>query len=148
MEPQCTDEPGAEARTKRGEHVVDDAQLPEWPHDLKCASNAELGDAVGRKRVNVTILEPDLSAAAGRRAAEQIEERSLARPIGSDHAEDFPRKDLDVDAAHRDEAAEPPREVARLQQAFSPARGRRTGGFSLRLRSAGNRGARVDRGPH
>src|SRR6516165_785970 len=111
IKPERAEKSGAETRADAGEHVLHDGELAKRPHDLKRAPNPEPGDPIGRKVVNVLLLEPDLSAAASHRAAEQIEERRLAGAVRPDHAEDFARKDIDAHIADRKQAAEAPRQL-------------------------------------
>src|SRR5262249_857892 len=93
------EESGAETRANAGEHVLHDGELAKPPHDLKRAADPEPGNPIGRKVVNVLLLEPDLPAAASHRAAEQVEERRLAGTVRPDHAEDFARRDIDAHIA-------------------------------------------------
>ena len=74
-----------------------------------------------------------------RQAGDDVEERRLARPVGTDEAHDRALGDVEVDRAHRDEAAEPLRDPTGVEQQTAAGRVGRGGVGRGRCRRRGRR---------
>ena len=95
---------GAEHR-RQGD-VVDDAEATERARDLVRAGQAEAGDPVRRDPGDVPAVEHDRAAVGPVVAADHVDQRRLARPVGPDEAQDLAGADLECHARQGLEAAE------------------------------------------
>src|SRR5262249_12638239 len=100
------EDPDARARVAPDHHVLERREVGEEPDVLERA-----GDATGRDLVRLQSRErppiEDEAAAVGRiDPGEQVEERRLAGPIGSDQPIDLARRDREADVDERMDAAE------------------------------------------
>src|SRR2546422_9610250 len=83
---------GAEHR-RQGD-VVDDAEATERARDLVRAGQAEAGDPVRRDPGDVPAVEHDRAAVGPVVAADHVDQRRLARPVGPEEAQDLAGADL------------------------------------------------------
>jgi hypothetical protein len=67
-------------------HVLDDRHPGEWLELLKRASHAEAADLIGPHPGDVVTVEHDTAGRRPLEAGDHVEERRLARPVGTDHA--------------------------------------------------------------
>src|SRR5208283_6145891 len=61
----------------------------EQPDVLECTGDAEPGDGVRPQPGDAPPLETDCAAGGGDEAGDEVEQRGLAGPVGTDDAEDF-----------------------------------------------------------
>src|SRR5262249_50745070 len=76
-----------EARIER--HILQHAQPTEGPRDLVRATDAGPGDAMRRQRRDIPPIEQQLSAMLAIVAADDVDQRRLARAVRPDQAEDL-----------------------------------------------------------
>jgi len=72
--------------------------------------------AVRRQAGELVRLEPGAAGLKTHVSGDDVDERRLARAIGADQAEDLPLLQLERDAVEGDDAAEPHRDIANLEQ--------------------------------
>jgi hypothetical protein len=102
----CVEQTGLHVRVPPDDDVVEDRQVAEETARLKCSSDALANDAVGRQTVEPLALEPDLSRGWLIKAGDDVQQRRLAGPVGTDDPEHFALAKCEVDLRHRDEAPE------------------------------------------
>jgi hypothetical protein len=105
----------------RAEHgadrdVVPDAQLLERLDDLERAGDAEPPDGVTRHLRDVLSAKENRPRRRLVQSRDAVDERRLARAVGSDDTEDLPFADRQVHARHGGEAAEPLGDRAGVEQ--------------------------------
>ena len=96
--------------------VVEHAHGAEQRQVLESAADAEAGDAVARQREQRRAAERDVAAVALVEPRHAVEERGLARAVGSDQADDLAGRDVEGDAVERDDAAEAHGDILHAQQ--------------------------------
>ena len=106
----------AAARMPADPHVVEHALRAEQRQVLEGARDADLGDAMRRPRQQRAPGEQDVAPVRRVEAADAIEQRRLAGAVRTDQAEDLALVQRERDAVERDDAAEPQRDVANLEQ--------------------------------
>ena len=74
---------------------------------------------------DVGARETDLARVGGDESGEQVEERRLSRPVGTEHAGQLAAGDGEADVLHRREPAEPARQSAHLQKCAHAVSARR-----------------------
>ena len=113
---RIADKIAAAGRVGADPHIVEHRLTREQRKVLKGPGNADLGDAVRRPVEQRAALEQDFAAVGRVEAAEAIEQCRLAGAVGADQAEDLALFQLERDAVERDDAAEPHRDIANLEQ--------------------------------
>jgi hypothetical protein len=103
------------------QHVVAHAELAEQRDVLERAADAQACHAVARQPGQPGAVERDMASAGPIEAADAVEQRGLAGPVGTDQAADLVAPDIEGDAVQRHHAAEAHGDVAHTQQ------GRRAG---------------------
>ena len=73
---------------------------------------------------NVGAIEDDAAGGRRKQAADEIDDRALARAVGADEAEDFAARDRQIDAVDRANAAEMLGEALQIKHRFDPCSGR------------------------
>ena len=110
-------QPGeAFARLCGQQDVVVDRQLRQHRGDLEFEAEAGAGALVGRGARDVLALEHDAAAVGEMGAGDRLEERALARPVGTDQAVERAGLHVDVDAVQRAQRAKRLADAADLQQ--------------------------------
>ena len=104
-------------------------------HERKREPEERLGPGPAGTRDDRLPGERDRAFARLEQAGDDVEEGRLAGPVGADEAHDGALGDVEVDGSHRDEAAEPLRDPARIEQQAA-----------ARWRGRGRRGRRIDGG--
>src|ERR1700730_5036888 len=87
----------------------------EWTHDLKGASDSELGDSVRRHARDRGSLPLDVAAIQTVHTADAVEQRGLAGAVWTDDADDLAFRDLEGDAVYCCDAAKALGHVLQLQ---------------------------------
>ncbi len=86
--------------------VVPHAHAAEQRDILEGAADAQPRHAVARHALERTPLEQDIAVSVPIDAADAVEQRGLAGPVGADQAADLAVLDVERDAGQRDHAAE------------------------------------------
>lgn len=81
-------------------------QLENQVGDLERARQTGGEHPVGRQARHLAPIEVHRARAGTNRAADQVEQAALARPIGSDHRGDLPGQGLEAQILHRPQRAE------------------------------------------
>src|SRR4029077_4011754 len=87
-------------------HVVEGRETGEGPPELEGARDAAGADAVWGEPRDVVSLEADVPAIRPQRARDEVEERGLAGPVRSHHAEELAGLEREAHVADREDAAE------------------------------------------
>jgi hypothetical protein len=112
------------------QHVLERRQVPEETEILEGAGEADAREAPSAQAEQVGALEAH--AARGRliHAREDVEERGLARPVGTDHGEQLAARDVEAHVRERGDVPEAQRQVAHLEHRCG-ARGHAAGTASV-----------------
>jgi hypothetical protein len=95
------------AGVKHGhKQVFGDRQARERARQLKAARDAAARPLVGVEPVDALTVEGDQAGVIGERSADAIDQRALARSVGTDEADALAAGDLQIDAVEGDKAAE------------------------------------------
>ena len=86
--------------------VVEDGEVIEEADVLERPRDAQAGHAVGGQVGDVLAVELDRAGRRRHHAREQVEQRGLASPVGTDDAMDGARRQAQVVVGQRDEPAE------------------------------------------
>jgi hypothetical protein len=113
-------------------HVLQHREVRKDRGDLERAHHAAARDDVGPLRGDVAAVEVDRSAGRGQEAREQVEDRRLARAVGTDQRMDGVAAHAQVDAVDRHEALELLGQVASLQDEADGGAAHRPGHVVLR----------------
>jgi hypothetical protein len=112
---RAADAPGHPVVVQHHQHGLQHAHAAEQARALEGPPQPHPGELVGRAPHRVLAEELDL---AGRRpvdAADDVEQRGLARAVRPDHRMDGALADVEIDVAERDQAAEAARQRAGAQ---------------------------------
>src|SRR5262245_22335747 len=101
---------------QRNPQVVGDGERDERPRQLKAARHAEAGALVRRQAVHGLAVEPHRPDLVVQDAGNAVDQGALAGAVGSDQTDTLARRDREVDAVERDEAAEALAQGADLEQ--------------------------------
>src|SRR6185312_9022331 len=104
---------------QRDMQVLHDGQAAERLGQLKTARQAEPRALIGRHAVERVAVETHAAAIVLQRAGEAVDQRALARPVGTDEADALAFFDIERDVVERDEAAEMLAEATNLEQRFA-----------------------------
>src|SRR5580704_5897405 len=96
-------------------HVVEQRQPPKRARNLEGAADPLVDDAVRRAARDLASAKPDRPGGRRQRAREHVEDRSLARAVGADQAEDLAFRDAERDIVDRGKPAEALAETGNLQ---------------------------------
>ena len=96
-------------------HVLGRRQPGEQPDALQRAGDPEPGELVRANPVQHGLAEAHAAGVGAHEAADDVEERRLARAVGADHADDLAGRDRQRDVVERRQAAEAHRETVHLQ---------------------------------
>src|ERR1043166_6839662 len=99
-------EPRLDGIEQRNTQILRDRQAVERPRQLERAREPEDGALMRRHPVDLAAVERHAAAFVVQRAADAIDQRRLARAIRAHQAEALARRDAQIDAVERDEAAE------------------------------------------
>ena len=99
--------------------VLDDCHVFKQSDILKCPCNAERSSAVGFEHFEPLVLECDFTRIGSKSSAQDVKERSLASPIGSNDRMDVPLLDIDSDIPQRMEATKTFGEALGMQSVIS-----------------------------
>ena len=100
--------------------VVEHGHAVEQRHVLERAADAELRDGVAGAAQDRAALEQDVAVVGHVEARQAVEERGLARAVGTDQAGNLARRHVEGDAVQSHDAAEADRYGAHAQQRFGP----------------------------
>ncbi|MGX1044297.1 hypothetical protein AB7M41_004003 [Bradyrhizobium diazoefficiens] len=100
--------------------VLEDGQAAEGARNLKGAADAAVDDPVRREARDLVPGEQDRPGGRRQRAGEHVEDRALARTVGTDQAEDLALVDPKRHVVHGGEAAKPLHQPADFQHQSSP----------------------------
>src|SRR5581483_3707203 len=103
-------------------HVLERGETRERLHELEGAREAEPADRVRLEPHEARALENDRAFRGRVEAGHQVEHGGLAGPVRPDEAHDLAGGDGEIEAAHRDEAAEALGEPAHLEAGRGHAR--------------------------
>src|SRR5579883_171865 len=106
----------AQPRMRAEQHVVLDAEIGEDAAVLERAGEAERRDRFRRQALDRAPGETDLAAVQPFEAADHVERRRLAGAVRPDQADKLALADRKVERLDRDDAAEPAREPANVEQ--------------------------------
>ncbi len=84
-----------------GQDVLPDRQRAEDLEPLERAGDAQSGALMRLEPGHVGVVEGDPATVEALKAADRVEARGLARPVGADQARDHAGVDVEVDAAQR-----------------------------------------------
>src|SRR5256886_8326651 len=93
---------------------------------LEGARHPELGHVGRRQPRAVAALEEDAALVGMVEAADDVEQRGLARAVGPDDGEDLPALDVQAHAAQREQSAEAHADPLHLEQGPGCLRAHRT----------------------
>src|SRR4051812_37549652 len=91
---------------ERHDQVLEHGHAGEGPRYLEAARDAQARAAIRRKRGDLPALEDDLPGLVAQRACDAVDERGLARAVGTDQAKALALGDVEVDVIQRGKAAE------------------------------------------
>src|SRR5437667_675759 len=97
--------PGIDRIEQRDAQIVEKAEAAERLGQLKAAGQPQSGALVRRQPVDRAPVEEDAAAVVMQCAAEAVDERTLARAVGSDEPEPLTGLDSEFDAFERHEPA-------------------------------------------
>src|SRR2546425_8768769 len=106
--------------------VVEHAHALEERDVLEGARHPELGHVGRRQPRAVAALEEDAALVGMVEAADDVEQRGLARAVGPDDGEDLPALDVQAHAAQREQSAKAHADPLHLEQGPGCLRGHRT----------------------
>src|SRR5262249_14246516 len=98
----------AAASPRRHPHVVEDAHAREETDVLKGPSDTETDDLVCPGPTDRPAVEDQRAGRGGQESGDHVEERGLARAVGTDQGEDRMPRDRERDLVERAEPAEVP----------------------------------------
>src|SRR5213593_264495 len=124
----------AEAAVQAGHHVLEDGHAAEELRGLEGAAEAARRDRARLLADERHAVETDLAAVGRIDAADDVEQRGLARAVGPDDATDLSRVEIEVDAVERDDAAEGDGDVPHDEAAHADRSGARSGSSQPRAR--------------
>src|SRR5262249_37060617 len=113
---------------QRNAQVVGEREAGERARELEAARHAEPRALVRRHAVDVDAVEGDDAGLVVQRAAQAVDERALARAVGTDQPESLARLDRQAHGGEREEPAEALAQVVDEKE-------RRHGGHFLRSNS-------------
>jgi hypothetical protein len=99
-----------------GLDVVDHGQVAEQADVLERSRDPEPRDPVGGRPGDVTTIEPDRARRRLQEPGEHMEERRLARAVGSDHAVDRARRKPQIVVGQRLQSAKRLRQPPNLEE--------------------------------
>ncbi len=99
--------------------VLDDCHVFKQSDILKCPRNAQCSSAIGFEHFEPLVLECDFTGIGSKSSAQDVKERSLAGPIGSDHRVDVSFLDIDSDIPQCIETTKTFGETLGMQSAMS-----------------------------
>ena len=102
----CAPRPRVDGVEQRHAQVLGDRQARERPRQLEAARHAAVGALVRGSPSIGCAVEAHGAGLVVQRAADAVDQRRLAGAVGADQAEALARRDREVDAVERDEAAE------------------------------------------
>jgi hypothetical protein len=117
--------------------VVADRQVREQPRDLVGARHAGVRDAVRGQAHQLAPVEQDAARVGAVVAADDVDQRRLARAVGAEHPEDLALAHVEVDAVERADARESLAHAPDHQERAAGRRRSAVGGRSLRPCRAG-----------
>src|SRR2546421_7101487 len=117
----------AETAVQARHHVLEDGHAAEELCRLKRAAEAAGSDRAGLEADERHAVETDLAAVGRVDAADDVQQRGLARAVGADDAKDLSFVQSQVDAVERDDAAEGDGDVPYHQAAHAGGSGARNG---------------------
>src|SRR5262245_31453512 len=91
---------------QRHTDIVSDTHAHEWPRQLETAGKTTARSLVGDQDIHLLAGEGDAAALVVQCAADTVDQRALAGPVGADQADALAVTDAEVDRIERDEAAE------------------------------------------
>src|SRR5262245_11544417 len=101
---------------QRHADIVSDAHAHEWPRQLKATGKTTARAFVGDQTIHLLAGEGNAAALVMQGAADTVDQRALAGPVGADQADTLAVGYVEVDRVERDEAAETLAQLADLQQ--------------------------------
>ena len=101
---------------QRHPQIVGDRHAHERARQLEAAREPEPGALVRGQPVELPAVEAHRAGLVGERAAQAVDQRALARSVRPDQADALARRDVEVDAVERDEAAEALAEAFDLEE--------------------------------
>ena len=107
--------PGAGLALGPDHHVLDRRQPGEQADALQRAGDPEPGELVRANPVQHGLAEPHAAGVGAHEAADDVEQRRLARAVGADDADDLAGRDRQRDVVERRQAAEAHRETVHPQ---------------------------------
>src|SRR5258706_3973682 len=93
-------------RHQRHHDVGDDRQVAEGAHVLEGAGNAAVDDVPGREPGDVLAVEDDAPGVGAQDLGDQAQQRSFARAVGADQADQLVALELEAHRVHSSQAAE------------------------------------------
>src|SRR5262249_48737795 len=96
---------GAVTCADASEDVLEHRQLAEGADDLEGPADSAACDVGGSTSVEPLAVESDLPRRRRKDRGQEVEERRLAGPIGSDDPYDLAARDVQVDAVDRRQSA-------------------------------------------
>jgi hypothetical protein len=95
--------------------IVEDAHAAEQRHILKCARDAEPGDATGREKRPILPIQENAPLGGMIDATDGIQERGLAGTVGANDGYDLALMDINTHPLERSQAAEPEMSILNLE---------------------------------
>ena len=108
--------PRVDGIEQRHAQVLGDGEARERPRQLEAARQAAAGALVRGEPVDALAVEAHRAGLVGERAADAVDQRRLARAVRADQADALARRDREIDAVERDEAAEALAEPVDVEQ--------------------------------
>ena len=113
---QARQQPALYLRVLGHQQVFQHGQLFEQPHVLEGAHHAVTGHDVTGPARHVLAIEPDAPAAGLVEAADAVEHRGLARPVGADDGKDLVAPHGQRHLVHRQQAAKAHGQTGHVEQ--------------------------------
>ncbi len=110
------EQPGPAPAVLADHGVLQHGHVREQVDGLERPGDAEPGDLRGLQRHDALPLEPHVAVVGPVQAGDGVEQRRLARPVRTDHADDLAQLHLEVQPVQRGQSAEPLRDPADLEQ--------------------------------
>ena len=108
----------------RDPEILPDRQLPEQTNVLERSRDPQRHPRMRRPIGDVGAVEDDAAGGRRKQAADEIDDRALARAVRADEAENFAARDRQIDAIDRADAAEMLGEPREIKHRFDPCSGR------------------------
>src|SRR5688572_29092762 len=103
-----------------GQELRADGRAPDQADDLAGPGHARRRPPVGRKVGDVDTTEPHPAGLRPAEPADDVEQRRLARAVGSDDPDDLELADFERDVVQRPDAAEADRTAVDLKHGPQP----------------------------